>query len=150
MAFKTNLKKIREENKLSQEQLSDILHIDRTTYNHYENNYNTIPIKHLIKICDYFQVGIDYVFCFKKNNSNKTFNKSNLKTTALRLKEFRKENNLTQAKLATKLKTNQSVIAGYEHERNFIATPFLYMICSKYNISSDYLLGRIDNPKYLK
>ena len=40
-----------------------------------------------------------------------------------------------------------------EYKKNncefLIATPFLYTICKKYNISADYLLGKIDNPKYL-
>ena len=67
-----------------------------------------------------------------------------------RLKEFRKENKLTQTKLASILNTTQSVIADYERGRYFISTPFLYTICKKYNISADYLLGRIDNPKYIK
>ena len=65
------------------------------------------------------------------------------------LKEFRKENKITQLKLAQTLNTNQSVIANYERGRTVIATPFLYAICTKYNISADYLLGKIDSPKYL-
>ena len=66
-----------------------------------------------------------------------------------RLKEFRKDNKITQLKLAQILNTNQSVIANYERGRTVIATPFLYSICKKYNISADYLLGKIDSPKYL-
>lgn len=66
-----------------------------------------------------------------------------------RLKEFRKDNIITQLKLAQILNTNQSVIANYERGRTVIATPFLYSICKKYNISADYLLGKIDSPKYL-
>ena len=67
-----------------------------------------------------------------------------------RLKEFRKENKLTQEKLANILNTTFSNIAFYEKGRNLIAIPVLYEICKKYNISADYLLGRIDNPKFLE
>ncbi len=67
-----------------------------------------------------------------------------------RLKEFRKEHNLTQAKLAQVLNTVHQVINNYENGNRLIATPFLYTICSKYNISADYLLGRTDNPKVFK
>ena len=67
-----------------------------------------------------------------------------------RLKDFRKENKITQKKLAQELNTSQSTIADYERGKNMIPTPFLYTICKKYNISADYLLGRINNPKYLK
>ena len=64
-----------------------------------------------------------------------------------RLKEFRKEHKFSREKLANILNTTYSNIAFYEMGRNLIATPFLYTICKKYNISADYLMGRIDNPK---
>ncbi len=48
------------------------------------------------------------------------------------------------------LNTVHPVITNYENGKHLIATPFLYTICSKYNISADYLLGKIDSPKYLK
>ena len=57
---------------------------------------------------------------------------------------------MTQKKLALILNTTYSNIAFYEKGRNFIATPFLYQICHKYHISADYLLGKINEPKYLK
>ena len=44
----------------------------------------------------------------------------------------------------------RSALANYERGRNVIATSFLYTICTRYNISADYLLGKINNPKYLK
>lgn len=145
MNFEHILKTLRHEKNISQTDLANILHIDRTTYNHYENNYNTIPIKHLNIICNYFNVSFDYLF-----NFNSERNYLNIETeiknekVAKRLKEFRKSNKLTQAKLASVLKTNQSVIANYERGRTIIATPFLYEICIKYNVSADYLLGRIN------
>ena len=62
---------------------------------------------------------------------------------------FRKENKVTQVKLATILNTVQPVIANYEKGKFLIATPFLYTICKKYNISADYLLGKINEPQEL-
>ena len=78
------------------------------------------------------------------NNEYQEYNNIEPKLMGKRLKEFRKNNKITQEKLALILNTTQSVIAGYESGRYLIATPFLYMICKKYNISADYLLGRID------
>lgn len=148
MNYENNLKALRTEFNISQKQLSEMLEIDRTTYNHYENNYITIPIKHLIKLSEFFHTSIDYIFGFT-NLHNKLPNITpSLAST--RLKEFRKNNKLTQAKLAEILNTNQSVIANYERGRTLIATPFLYTICKKYDISADYLLGRTDEPKVIK
>ena len=67
-----------------------------------------------------------------------------------RLKKFRKDNNLTQEKLAKILNISRTTITEYERGTNFIATPFLYTISSKFNISADYLLGKIDIPIHSK
>ena len=66
------------------------------------------------------------------------------------MKSFRKEYKLTQLELANFIKTDKSTISKYETGKNIIATPFLYQICKTYNISADYLLGKIDSPKYHK
>lgn len=67
-----------------------------------------------------------------------------------RLKDLRKEKGLTQEQLANEIKIARSTINDYENKNKIIATPFLYQICSKYHISADYLLGKINKPKYLK
>ncbi len=151
MVYKDKLIELKNERKLSQEDISNILKITRGRYSHYETEYELMSIKHLNTLCNYFKVSLDYIFNFTdiKNYSNFKEN-IDLKKLSLRLKEFRKENNLTQYKLATILNISRTTIAEYERGINTIATPFLYTICSKYKISADYLLGKIDNPKYLK
>ncbi len=150
MNYNLLLKESRENRNLTQEDVANILEIDRRTYNHYETKEKIIPIKHLVALSKYFDVSIDYLF-----ESTKLVQYENVKDVdkieaGKRLKEFRKENKLTQQKLASILNTTFSSIAFNEKGRNLIATPFLYTICKRYNISADYLLGKIDNPKYLK
>ena len=148
MNYNELLKELRTNANLTQEQLANILKITRVQYNQYENNYNTIPIKHLNKLSNYFNVSIDYLLGLSKEVQYKDVNKEiNSNKSRQRLKEFRKENKMTQDKLAKILNTNQSVIANYERGRTVIATPFLYTICKKYHISADYLLGKIDEIK---
>ncbi len=143
MNYGNILKEIRKNNNLSQIEIADILNIKRTTYGHYETEYQTMPINHLINFCNYFNISLDYVFGFSQNN---TLNFKDVDNTVAgkRLKELRKANKLTQEKLAIMLNTTKTVICGYEKGRYLIATPFLYTICKKYNVSADYLLGRID------
>lgn len=150
MNFGINLKTLREINNISQIYIAKLLNIDNSLYAKYEKEIQIIPLKHLNTICNYYNVSIDYIFNFNsciqyKNNIHDINNKE----VGKRLKEFRKNNKITQNKLAIILNTTQSVIAGYESGRRLISTPFLYTICKKYNISADYLLGKIDTPKYL-
>ena len=149
MEYKLNLKKVRENNNLSQKETADILRIDRSVYTKYENGYELIPIKHLLCFCDFFNVSVDYIFGLRVLNQNDcSYNKEvNLEVISSRLKNWRKENKLTQEKLAKVLNTNKSVICNYEKGRYLIATPFLYQICHQYHVSADYLLGRIDKPQ---
>ena len=152
MMYSNKLKELRESNDLSQIQIAQILNVDNSVYAKYEKEYEIIPLKYLNTLCTYFNVSIDYLFDFNKDKQYKgkinTF--INEIEIGKRLKEFRKDNKLTQLKLAKLLNTVQPVITNYENGKHLIATPFLYTICKEYHISADYLLGKIDNPKYLK
>lgn len=150
MDYSNLLKDLRTKNNYTQEEVAIKLGISRSTYKDYELQTSVIPIKHLISLSTLYCVAIDYILGLTTVKSYNTYIKSADKIkSGLRLKEFRKENNLTQKKLANMLNTTFSNIAFYENGRNFIATIFLFNICKKYKISADYLLGIIDAPKYL-
>ena len=150
MIYKKRLIELRENKDLKQYDIANILNIYKGLYNQYETEYEIIPIKHLNTLSNYFNVSIDYLF-----NLTSQLNYKNSKETidsiivGNRLKEFRKEQKLTQEKLANILNMARSALANYERGRNIIATPFLYTICKKYHISADYLLGKTDSPVYL-
>lgn len=151
MIYAEKLKSLRNEKNLSQTDISKIIDIERGTYSQYESEYITIPIKHLNTLCNFFNVSFDYIFNLTNNKEYANESKDiDLKLSSERLKKFRKENKLTQAKLASILNTDNSTISKYEQKRNPIATPFLYEICKRYRISADYILGKIDEPIYLK
>ena len=151
MNYGKKLKELRTIELLTQQDIANILGISRSTYKDYELQNKIIPIKYLNIICNYFNVSIDYLLCLsnikKYNNSMQNIN---LEKQAENLYNIRKEKKLTQQKLADLVNTSHSVISDYEKSKKTIATPFLYTICDKYHISADYLLGRIDEPKYLK
>ncbi len=145
MFYKEKLKAIRERIGVTQSTIAKMLEVDRRAYSHYENENTLMPIKHLNSVCNYFNVSLDFIFGFtevkNKDNLRKDIDK---KLSGKRLKELRKMNKITQAKLAEVLNTTQSTIAEYERGTNIIATPFLYTICKNYEISADYLLGKSD------
>ena len=151
MLYGKKLKVLRERIGDSQSKIGSLINLDSGTYCNYEQEKLIMPTKHLNTLCNYFNVSFDYIFNFSEiinyQNSKKEISKTLISS---RLKELRKKNNLTQNKLAQLLNVSRTTITEYERGRNLIATPFLYTICKKYNISADYLLGRTDEPKYLK
>ncbi len=151
MIYASKLKELREEKNISQIELTKILNIDNSLFAKYEKEYYIIPTKYLNTLCNYFHVSFDYMFEFTKEKNYKEINPEiDLIKAGQRLKELRKEIKKTQTGLANELNCSYGTIAGYEIGRYLIATPFLYTICKKYNISADYLLGKINEPKYLK
>lgn len=66
---------------------------------------------------------------------------------AQRLKELRKEKELTQAELSKKLGYGYTAIANYESGRNEPSLADLITICRILDVSSDYLIGISDVQK---
>ncbi len=151
MNYGINLKTLRERNGKTAVSMAKLINVSDSLYSRYEKEKQSMPLKHLITICDYFNVSLDYIFNFTNTrqypNNNKTYN---IELIKIRLKELRKENNITQAKISEYLNIDQPTWSIYEKGKSLIGLPFLHMLCTKYHISADYLLGRINNPKYLK
>ena len=150
MIYGERLKYLREEKELKQYELAETLKFHKNGYGQFEREETLFPIKHLNTLCNFFNVSLDYLFSFTNNKQYKNVKKEiNPTLSGTRLKEFRKEHKITQVNLAKFLNTTQSNIVGYEKGNFIIATPYLFMICKKYSISADYLLGKIETPKYL-
>lgn len=146
MSIGERMKNIRTYDLITQEEIANQMGISKKTYGLYENNNALIPLKHLNTFCNYFDISLDYILGFTNIKKYKISNKN----INYRLKEFRKENTLSQEELAISLNYNKSTISKYENGISNISLDFLYTICKKYHISADYLLGKIDEPKYLK
>ena len=150
MNFGKTLKEIRTYDLITQEEIANILGINKKTYGLYEIQIKTIPLKHLNTFCNYFDISLDYFLKFTKSKYYNETNKNiNYELVSKRMKEIRKEHNLTQEKIVSQLKIDRTTYNKYENGKNKITTDFLYSFCKKYNISADYLLGKIDEPKYL-
>jgi transcriptional regulator with XRE-family HTH domain len=64
-----------------------------------------------------------------------------------RLRDLREDHDKTQQEIAAVLGTSQTMYARYERGANELPIRHLLTLCSYYGVSSDYLLGRTDNPK---
>ena len=145
------MKEIREYFGDTQKEIAETLNTTRSTYAGWENGLDAIPLLKLNEFCNHYGISLDYVCGLtnikKYNNSKKDID---IHIVATRLKETRKENKYTQEYVAKLLNTNHSVWCRYEQGKYLINTSFLYSYCIKTKLSSDFLLGKIDNPKYLK
>ena len=90
------LREIRKLNSLKQEDVANILNVERSTYTGWENGKNTIPLKQLIKICNYYKCSIDYITGLTKENDYYCLIKENINNIGKNLKKLRVENNLKQ------------------------------------------------------
>ena len=68
----------------------------------------------------------------------------------MRLKELRKEKNITQLKLAMDLSMSQNTISRYETGERQAGYSELIKIADYFNVSIDYLLERTNNKNQLK
>ena len=55
------LRDMREDHDLSQSAVAKILGIQQTVYSRYERGFQTVPLEHLIKLADLYEVSLDYL-----------------------------------------------------------------------------------------
>ncbi len=67
MYFK-RLRDMREDNDLKQADIAEYLGIAQTVYSRYERGFQTIPVEHLLKLADYYNVSTDYLLGRTDNN----------------------------------------------------------------------------------
>ena len=55
------LRDLREDHDLTQKEIAAVLGIDQRVYSTYETGKREIPVHHLIKLADYYEVTTDYL-----------------------------------------------------------------------------------------
>ena len=66
MEYYEKIRALREDNDLSQEELSKIFNISQQTLSQYETNRRSLPIEMLIKYVEFFNVSADYILGIDK------------------------------------------------------------------------------------
>ena len=64
------LRDLREDADLNQTDIAEYLGIQQTVYSRYERGMRTIPLEHLIRLADFYNVSLDYLV--GRTNSTKT------------------------------------------------------------------------------
>lgn len=130
---------------MTQEDFSKLFHISRSLISKWETEACLPSIEKVNLIANYFNVSYDYIFNLS-NIRTKKFMRTELNSEVIgcRVKQIRKNNNLTLRQLADKLHTTSSTISAYEKGKTVLLTAFALEICKRYNISMDWLYGKVD------
>lgn len=137
---------LREYADLSQKDLANKLGVTQQTYSLWEKGTKIIPLKHLNNLCNYYKTSMDYVLGLSNERTNsdiKEIKELNKKLIGSRIKEVREINKLTLRDLASELNTTSSTISAYETGKTLVLTAFAYQICTKYDVSLDWLCGKV-------
>lgn len=67
-----------------------------------------------------------------------------------RIKEIREDRDIKQKEIAEILQTDQSYYSKYERGLHPMTADQIIILCKYYNLSADYMLGIIDEPRQIK
>lgn len=65
-----------------------------------------------------------------------------------RIRDLREDNDLNQTQIATILGMSQTGYSKYETGENDVPTAVLIKLADYYHVSTDYLLGRTNDPTF--
>ncbi len=61
MDYRRRLRDLREDHDKTQQDIADVLGTSQTMYARYERGANELPVRHLLKLAEYYQVSADYL-----------------------------------------------------------------------------------------
>lgn len=137
------IREIRKEKNLKQKDIATILNVERSTYAGWETGKDTIPLRKLVELSNYYKISIDYITGL--SNKNKYCNDINFIDPIIvgeNLKKLRKEKGLKQRNIFEMLNISSSSYSVYENGKILIQTSFIYEIAKNYNSSIDFLIKK--------
>ena len=120
------LKERRKYEGYTQQEVANILNVQRATYAGWETGKDIMPLRQFFKLSNNYQLSLDYLTGLNDDES-KVVSKTqfiDLNQVAERMKSFRKEKHLTQKQIADALQTTQSNIHKYETGKCLITTMY--------------------------
>ena len=138
-----NLKDAREELEMTQTELGNIFGVSDSTVRGWENAYDVMPLRKLIRFCNQFNYSVDYILGL--TNRNKTYSDKIIideKIMGKKLKSLRKNLGISQQEIADKCSISRSAYSHYEIGISLITTLTLYTLCKNYKLSIDEFLRK--------
>lgn len=136
-----NLKYAREDLEMTQEELGYVFGVKKATISNWENGYDIIPLNKLIKFCNLYDYSLDFIIGFTRENKiYPKLDKVDKSKIGKKLKDLRKNLELTQQQIANECSISRATYCHYELGMNLVSTLTLYTICKNHKISMDSFL----------
>lgn len=136
-----NLKYVREELEMTQEELGLVFGVKGSTIAGWENNNDSIPLSKLVKYANNYNYSLDYLTGLSRtNNYIGKFDKLDKVKIGKKLKETRNKIGLSQQQIADECMISQSTYSGYESGNYLITALVLYTICKNHKLSMDIIV----------
>ena len=144
------LKKLIKQNNLTQKEFMEKFNAkygysdSEATVSQYVNNKRTPEVDKLIKIADYFNVSLDYLFNRNFINSALCYTDTNFINNVTfpdRLRQLRKNTKLSQVELAKIINVSNGSISKWETGERQPDYATLKSLAEFFNVSTDYLIG---------
>ena len=135
-----NIKYIREELEMTQEELGLIFGVTGATVSGWENNNDTMPLPKMIKFANLYHYSLDYITGLSRKNEYSLIKKLDKKEVGIKLKTIRQKLGLTQKQLADECMITQQSYSLYENGKTLVTSLVLYTICYNHKLSIDKIL----------
>ena len=142
--YNITIRKIREDNNLTCEDIANKLSVSSSIYRRWENNIITIPTKRLIELANIYEVNIDFLLGLTDKKYHIKSEPINQNLMSKRLRQIRNEHGETLRIFCKRLNTSNSTWHAYESGKNIILCSFLIQMCIESGYSADWILGLSD------
>ena len=134
---------------LTQKEMADRLHMKKNMYSKWERGIEIIPLNRINQFANETKSSLDYIAGLTNQNQKMIFQRDlDKEEVGKRLRQLRSEKGITQKELADFLNTTQSTISAYENGKVLLLSAFAYQIAKNYNVSLDWLCGRVSLDKH--
>ena len=143
--FHEKLKVLRKKKGLTQQEVADLVHVDRVRITNWENGKREPNFENLSMLACIFDVSIDFLLSEYLEISKEAYlklkeEKKNL--FSVRLKELRLKKRLTQTELGEKVGVKQSTFTNWENGKREPSFENLVKLADLLEVSVDWLFGR--------
>ena len=135
-----NIKYIREELEMTQEELGLVFGVTGATVSGWENNNDTMPLPKMVKLANMYHYSLDYITGLSRKNDYSLIKKLDKKEVGNKLKVLRQKLGLTQKQLADECMITQQSYSLYENGKTLVTSLVLYTICYNHKLSIDKIL----------